>query len=128
MNPNEPKFYYSDARHQFCNKPPSLALKPLFYFWKNSKLSKKLEKFYIKDESSCLNILSCLNTLLSVRPILHMRKKFQTLRKIGGFFLNTHRMKFFQFIKFWWHWFTRHWFFYIFEKIPNAAINWKHFP
>ena len=58
LNSNEPKVYYSDARYQFYIKSPSLALRLLLYFQKNSKCSNELEKFSIKDGSECLNILS----------------------------------------------------------------------
>ena len=50
LNSNEPKIFYSDARHKFYRKSPSLAL-GLFFFQKNYKDGNKLEKCSIKDDS-----------------------------------------------------------------------------
>ena len=45
------KVYYSDARHQFFTKLPSLFLRLLLYFRKYSKQDNKRETFPIKDDS-----------------------------------------------------------------------------
>ena len=119
FNSNVPKVCYSDTRHQFYIKSSSLALRPLLYFRKNSKCGNKSETFFINEvivpifyQSSSVTSSKvyysntrhqfCVNwALLSLWPILHLRKNFKHCKKLVRFFLNTHLIKFFQFIKIW---------------------------
>ena len=53
LNSNEPKIFYSDARHKFYIKSPSLSKTPSKTpcFQKNYKGGNKLQTFPIKDDS-----------------------------------------------------------------------------
>ena len=104
FNSNVPKVYYSDARHQFYIKSSSLALRPLLYFRKNSKCGNKSETFSINEvivpifyQSSSVTSSKvyysntrhqfCVNwALLSLWPILHLRKNSKHCKKLVRFF------------------------------------------
>ena len=51
LNSDKPKVYCSDARHQIYINSPSLFLRLLLYFRKNSKCDYKREIFPIKEDS-----------------------------------------------------------------------------
>ena len=97
------KLYYSNTRCHFCMNsvfPPIRAVLHLRknpnVLYQNSDLTQS--KFYY---SNTINQFCLIWALVSLRAILHLRKNFKHCKKLVRFFLNTHLIKFFQFIKIW---------------------------
>ena len=114
------KSYYSNTRHQFFMNSALLPLRPIFHLRKNSEWNTKGAYLSLKKDCLYVNIVSkskfnSIKSLLqeyktTVLPELSLtfcktyftfEKIFQTLQQICAFFLNTHLIKFFLFIKFW---------------------------
>ena len=112
--------YHSNTKHQFCMNSGWLPLRPFLYLRKNSKWNTKVAYLSLKKNCLYVNIISkfkfnSIKSLLQYHQtsVLHelsitffkayftFEKKFQTLQQISAFFLDTHLIKLFLFLKFW---------------------------